>query len=428
MPGLQLPPSNTCFDYYVDIKENRFKEWSEIIPQFKYDGEVPYFSLMVPTTDTCRFSYIMKTLITVDKPVFITGITGTGKTVAVQSLLNDLQPMPYDGGMGVIPVFMNFSAQTLSIVTQNTIEGKLEKKRKNLLGAPAGKKVVVFVDDVNMPLVEEYGAQPPIELLRQFLDFKGFYDRDKLFWKDITDVLLFAGAAPPGGGRAVVTPRFTRHFNVLCIPQASQAALTVIFESILSGFLYNFDPDVQRLCKGAVAATIEVYYNISTELLPTPAKFHYTFNLRDISKVFQGVLMVKPRKCNTGDTFARLWVHECLRVFSDRLINEDDQKWFEKQMLELSTRYLKTSYTEADLFEKPVVFCDFVKPDADPKFYEECRDLPRLTNVLNDVLDNYNMTFPTQMNLVFFIDALTHTARISRILRQPRGTSACTVC
>ena len=41
--------------------------------------------------------------------------------------------------------------------------------------------------------------------------------------------------------------------------------------------------------------------------------------------------------------------------------------------------------------------------------------------VLNDILDNYNMIFPTQMNLVFFVDALSHAVRISRILRQPRG-------
>ena len=58
---------------------------------------------------------------------------------------------------------------------------------------------------------------------------------------------------------------------------------------------------------------------------------------------------------------------------------------------------------------------------ADPKYYEEVKDLPKLTGVLNDILDNYNMTFPTQMNLVFFVDALSHAVRISRILRQPRG-------
>lgn len=52
-------------------------------------------------------------------------------------------------------------------------------------GAPANKRIVVFVDDLNMPKLDSYGSQPPIELLRQFQDFQGFYDRDKFFWKEI---------------------------------------------------------------------------------------------------------------------------------------------------------------------------------------------------------------------------------------------------
>ena len=43
----------------------------------------------------------------------------------------------------------------------------------------------MFVDDLNMPKLDRYGSQPPIELLRQYQDFGGFYDREKLFWKQI---------------------------------------------------------------------------------------------------------------------------------------------------------------------------------------------------------------------------------------------------
>ena len=54
-----------------------------------------------------------------------------------------------------------------------------------LSGAPPGKHIAMFVDDLNMPKLDRYGSQPPIELLRQYQDFGGFYDREKLFWKQI---------------------------------------------------------------------------------------------------------------------------------------------------------------------------------------------------------------------------------------------------
>lgn len=43
--------------------------------------------------------------------------------------------------------------------------------------------MILFADDLNMPKLDTYGSQPPIELLRQFVDFHGLYDREKLFWK-----------------------------------------------------------------------------------------------------------------------------------------------------------------------------------------------------------------------------------------------------
>lgn len=89
-----------------------------------------------------------------------TGDTGVGKSVLAKTALTNLMTD------NVVPVFLNFSAQTSSLRTQEMIETRLEKRKKNLLGAPIGKLMVFFVDDVNMPKLDRYGSQPPIELLR----------------------------------------------------------------------------------------------------------------------------------------------------------------------------------------------------------------------------------------------------------------------
>ena len=111
-----------------------------------------------------------------------------------------------------MPIFINFSAQTSSMRTQQAIEDKLEKKKRTLFGAQPGKKIAIFVDDINMPATETYGAH---------------------IWKDVEDTTLVCASAPPGGGRSPLTMRLTRHFNMFCVPTADRATLTKIFGSIL---------------------------------------------------------------------------------------------------------------------------------------------------------------------------------------------------
>ena len=65
-----------------------------------------------------------------------------------------------------------------------------------------------------------------------------------------------------------------------------------------------------------------MYGRIREDLLPTPSRIHYQFNLRDVAKVFQGILMIEKQNCTDLQTVSKLWLHESLRVFSDRLIND----------------------------------------------------------------------------------------------------------
>ena len=100
--------------------------------------------------------------------------------------------------------------------------------------------------------------------------------------------MLVAAAAPPGGGRSAITPRFSRHFTTMCVPPAGEEILATIFSNILKGFLkeYGFKSEISEMTDHVVNATLSIYSRISAELLPTPARSHYTFNLRDVSKVF----------------------------------------------------------------------------------------------------------------------------------------------
>ena len=147
--------------------------------------------------------YLASHLLKFNKHVLIPGPTGTGKSVNTTEMLTYELPEEYQ------TLAMTFSAQTSANQTQDYLDDKFEKRRKGVYGPPVGKRFAIFVDDLNMPKKEEYGAQPPLELLRQFMDHGGWYDRkskEKPFNR-IEDIVFISAMGPPGGGRSVITPR-----------------------------------------------------------------------------------------------------------------------------------------------------------------------------------------------------------------------------
>jgi dynein heavy chain len=372
------------FSYYVDVQYRRMDLWEKIVPKFVYDPNKPYFEMLVPTIDSVRYGYLMEKLLQVNRSVLFTGETGVGKSVIARDLLLDL-----DEKTDYLPVFLNFSAQTSSKRTQEMIEAKLEKKRKNVLGAPKNKQMIIFIDDLNMPKLDTYGSQPPIELLRQFQDFGGFYNRveEGLPFTELKDMTIAAACAPPGGGRNPISLRLIRHFCMFSIPSPSEYSLKHIFKSITNGFFVDFNANVKSCADQIVDAAVEIYGRMSTELLPTPAKSHYVFNLRDLSKCVQGILQVKSESIADKESVSRLFFHEAQRVFHDRLINNEDKQYFNTILAEMAGKYFGQQIEPKLFAEKPIIFGDFMKMGAEKndRLYEEIADYEKMKSIFQDV-------------------------------------------
>lgn len=243
----------------------------------------------------------------------------------------------------------------------------------------------------------------------------------------IQNILLLTALGPPGGGRTEITPRLVRHFNMMNNSELDSKTISHIFSTILKHFLRKFPENITELIPSGVDAVIKVYNQIKANLLPTPNKSHYTFNLRDISKVFQGICSASPKFCTKEHNFARLWMHEIQRVFSDRLTCQEDRNYLRK----LSTEQISTFNIENDeqYSHVKLVFCDFLESrQIQPRPYREATDQGKLMEKIYQYQEEYNLDprysgarGKNALKLVLFQDACEHISRIVRVLRQPRG-------
>jgi dynein heavy chain len=239
---------------------------------------------------------------------------------------------------------MSFSAQTTAMQTQNIIDGKTFKLRRGTYVPQDNKKGIIFVDDLNMPKIETPGinaTQPAIELLRQWMDYKGWYDilGEEKDFKNIINFTFITAMSPPGAGKIPVTLRYIRHFNVIYCEPYSSESLRTIFSTVMDWFWMQFttnpfSPTIKSMKEKIVVATIATYDQLAIKFRPTPAKSHYTYNLRDVSKVFQGIAKTEPRAMINDDSMIKLWAHECLRVYHDRLVSQGDRDNFLEMLKE----------------------------------------------------------------------------------------------
>lgn len=407
-----FPNKDSIYEYWVDAKQNTWASFEDKLEKsWRYPSNAPFYKIIVPTVDTIRYNLIVSALLNNKQPVLLTGPVGTGKTSVAEGVLDNLSNFNN--------LTINMSAQTSSNNVQEIIEGKVEKRTKGVYVPIGGKKLITFLDDMNMPSKDTFGSQPPLELLRQWIDYSFWYDREKQTQREIRDMYLLGSMGPPGGGRTEISERFQSRFNLINMTFPSEQQIVRIFGTMINQKLQDFDEGVKPIGSIITKATIEVYQVVVEKFLPTPAKIHYLFNLRDISKVFQGLLRANKDYHDTTNAMIRLWVHEVFRVFSDRLNNDKDYEQFQNVVNDkLGSLFDQTFHAICPNKVVPI-FCDFMNPNG---IYEDYEQIPKLKSFIEEQLEDYNMSpGVVSMDIVLFRDALEHVCRIIRVIRQPRG-------
>lgn len=431
---ISLPSDGLIHDnFYVFKGKGTWKFFGEVVRAEAIVETQSVGQMLVPTIDTVKYQHIFLRHIKHKKRFLLFGKTGTGKSFYIQDMM-----MNKLGDEAYLPNFITFTARTTAAQTQELVISKLFKRRKGHYGPMGGAQCVCFIDDVNMPAKEVYGAQPPIELLRQFFDHEIWYDLKEPEMVRVYDTMFICAMAPPGGSRQEIYPRFLRHFNLYEISEFSNDSIFRIFTNVaLVGLKRRgFASDVSSTVTGIVNATMTVFEGARAELRPTPAKSHYLFNLRDFARVITGCAMIRKESAETRDKFVRLWTHEILRVFGDRLIDSDDSKWLFVKIKDTVDKVLKESFdgifgdlpkydgriTEDSL--QRLIFGNFMDTDAlgDDRRYEEIASMEQYHEVASLCLEEYNTTHKNKMDIVLFRYALEHLARICRILAIPCGS------
>jgi len=414
--GIKYPDKGSVYDYLLVPGTGELQPWSDMVPKSIVFGEIQYANIVVPTTDSTRLSYLMDLIAKQRHAVLLVGSGGTGKTVLVREYLGSV-------GDNVLHATINMNYYTDAAALQAQLERPIDKRSGKTYGPPLNKRLIYFIDDLNMPFVEEYGTQTPIELLRQHFDYHSFYDRVDLSLKKHFIDVQYIAAMNPKSGSFVINPRLQRHFVTLSCQMPSDQDLNQIYGSILRNHLSDFPTPAQKLAGTIMDATILIFKEVSSKFLPSAIKFHYNFNMRDLTNVFQGLMRSQPDHHGAATPLIRLWMHECTRVFSDRLISSTEIG----RCREIFVDAVKRSIAEESsggLLAKPLIFTDFItytSDDGNP-VYAAVDTMADLKVALEQKLNEYN-TSNAIMDLELFEDALEHVCRIARIISFPRGNA-----
>ncbi|XP_075232643.1 dynein heavy chain, cytoplasmic isoform X3 [Lycorma delicatula] len=396
-------------DYEVSIN-GEWSLWSNKVPQIEVEThKVAAPDVVVPTLDTVRHESLLYTWLAEHKPLVLCGPPGSGKTMTLFSALRALPDMEVVG--------LNFSSATTPELLLKTFDHYCEYRKtpNGVMLAPVqlGKWLVLFCDEINLPDMDQYGTQRVISFLRQLVEHRGFYRTSDQAWVTLERIQFVGACNPPTDpGRKPLSHRFLRHVPVIYVDYPGETSLKQIYGTFSRAML-RLMPPLRGYAEPLTNAMVE-FYLASQERFTQDMQPHYVYSPREMTRWVRGICeAIRPLETLTVEGLVRLWAHEALRLFQDRLVEESERRWTNENIDLVAMKYFLTVDKQSAL-SRPILYSNWLSKDYVPVDRNELRDYvkARLKVFYDEELD---------VPLVLFDEVLDHVLRIDRIFRQPQG-------
>ncbi|KAF8367390.1 dhc-1 [Pristionchus pacificus] len=409
---LQLPPNEQVpiVDYQVALSGD-WQPWLSKVPQIEVESHrVAASDLVVPTVDTVRHEMLLSAWLSEHKPLVLCGPPGSGKTMTLLAALRSQQDMDV--------VNVNFSSSTTPELLMQTLDHYCEYRRtpNGVVLAPVqlSRWLVVFCDEINLPSPDKYGTQRVISFLRQLVQMNGFYRTSDHSWVSLERVQFVGACNPPtDAGRHPMTLRFLRHVPIVYVDYPAQQSLIQIYGTFNRAML-KMQPGVRSLAEALTNAMVDVYHQ-SQEHLTSDIQPHYVYSPRELTRWVRGIAeAIAPLDSITPAELVRLWAHEALRLFQDRLVLEEERKWTDELIDGTAEKYFNSSCDLSETLRRPILYSCWLSKHYLPVSRDQLKEYvsARLKGFYEEELD---------VQLVLFDQMLDHVLRIDRIYRQPQG-------
>ncbi|KAI7899864.1 dynein heavy chain [Cokeromyces recurvatus] len=409
----ELPPNSNgtnIIDYDIAVNTGQWVPWESKVPVVEIEThKVSDADMIIPTVDTIRHEEVLYSWLSEHKPLILCGPPGSGKTMTLFSALRKLPDMEVVG--------LNFSSATTPELILKTFEQHCEYRKtpNGVILSPTmiGRWLVVFCDEINLPATDKYNTQRVISFLRQLVEYNGFWRTTDKSWVTLERIQFVGACNPPTDpGRVPLSHRFLRYAPLVMVDYAGQLSLMQIYGTFTRAML-KVVPNLRGYAEPLTAAMVEFYLASQKRFTPD-IQAHYIYSPRELTRWVRGIYeAIKPLETLTLEGLIRIWAHEALRLFQDRLVDEEERKWTDEMIDSIAIKHFPTLNQEEAL-ERPILFSNWLSKYYVPVKREQLREFARarLKVFYEEELD---------VALVLFNDVLEHVLRIDRVFRQPQG-------